>query len=358
MGAVIGVAGLSQTQRRHLANNSQLPPEMFEKAAAEKPSMRGMVLDILYDPQDNDKVSKIVVLMMAKVPRDRIIPNGDKNLMISQKYDKKAMGVDPDFNWRLSYYPIAIEPAKGYMGTDADDKVIFYGAATEQSYSSIAQYVQLLEDKGIFESYGYLTAAEKRRLTGTRNNMDKVDGSIEARVGVRGNTTDAAALARTERERIAQENAERKAQARAAEKARKQEQDSTPSGKLAGKMSLHFNEKSFNPDIELEQAHNFAFLNDDRFIVLEELGNKMGFTSLRAAYDAVNGKHSEVLVELTAMGACEEDNAIDYAAALEKDLKDGLKNFFQRSKNRKDNVLYAAIVPFVKPGSDPTPETP
>ncbi len=353
-GDIIGFNQFPGHSKTAVKGSSGLNISQFN-ATVQEPSFRGFILSFVYR---DDNPRHIVVMPLAPILKGERIPNDDKNLMITRKQQLDPMGLRDNVNWRLNYMPVTLEITPKNFSLFETGKIVKFGTALPELQAVIFGQVQKLMEKGILHSANFLPSQMARQLRGRETaDYQNIAGS-EARVAVYGNSRDAEALANSEAERAAEERmTKRNAKAEAA-RALREQMNASPSGKIAFKLGLRFNENA-NPDISLESALELGFIDEDMFLELDEMKGPLGYATLRKAFDTFRNDHSGVLTTLLSTGIC-TDNEEQYKAKIEIGLKDALEKFYQHLRTapeEKPDGWETHVVPYVPaPAQDGGPK--
>lgn len=294
------------------------------------PQFRGFVLEVAYDPQNNDSPTGFVVMPFAPFKKDRKMVNDEKNLMITSKQQLYTSGLTSERNWRLNYTPVLLPLNSKNFYLD-NGRVIKMGYASDDLTSLIMGQVKKLLDMGTFNTMGVLPSNLAGQLKGKQvGDYHKVIGP-EAHVAFFGNAKDAKALEQTaeakaaqEAKAAAEERAARRVEKADAARAMREQMRSSPSGRLAYSLGSRFKEAA-NPDISIEHALDLDLIDEDTFLVLDELS----CDTLRTAYDTLNGEHEKILKDIRYLELADKDSAETYKAGLEVKIKEALTGFYK-----------------------------
>ena len=363
-GDIIGFQKIPSDQSKIISGSSRTIISGFQ-ASPDKPSMRAFVLEIVYDAQDKDRIAGLVLLPMAPHEKKLRIENNDKNLMISQ--GQYAMGLDNQKNWRLNYTPFFLPVKKENFGLD-DAMVMKYGQASHDLAYIIARHASTLGDLNILHTMDVIPRSQLRTSLNTASKAyDRVvgnevgartfkGGAEDRRVLEQAEVVKAQALidqAREQEEARIREKAEAREHAKAEARERQQLMRSTPSGKLAWKNHVAFNE-SANPDLTFDAAFELQLIDGDQWLNFEEIGAKSGCKTIRTLYDAFKTNHEKILSDMVIVGVTSEENAVLDKASTEQSLKEILIIFYkklQASTGEQNEELSQKTVPYIIPPS-------
>lgn len=346
-GDIIGFNQFTGYSKVQVKGSSGLSIDAFQATVIE-PNYRGFVLDTIYK---GDKAVAVVVMPLAPTRKDVRVNNDDKNLMITNTRQHKLMGLNDKVNWRLNYMPVALELIPKNFSIPQPGRLVRFGTSAPDLCSVVLGHVDKLMQRGILHSSNFLPAGLARQLEGLQiARYDNIAGS-EARISVHGDTRSAAAAAEIDARKAAAQRAERKAAKVEEARAIKNNMLSTPSGKIAYSLGLRFNERA-NPDISIETAHSLKFIDDDTYLVLDDIKESLGVDTIRTAYDAFLNDHAAVYDTLVAKNLCTRDNQETFKGDVEAKIKSAVMSFYkyfqalpaeQKAHPQSGFVTYASI---------------
>lgn len=323
-GDIIGFNQFPGHSKVQVKGSSGLGIEAF-RATAYEPSFRGFALDTIYK---GEQAVAVIIMPLAPIPKGVRVENDDKNLMISNTRQHKFMGLSDKVNWRLNYMPVVLELIPKNFAVPNQGCIVRFGTSAPDLCAVVQGHVDKLKQLGILHSSNFLPPALAKQLEGQQvGRYENIIGS-EARIAVHGDSRAAADAAKIDARKAAERKAEKKAAKTESARELKDNMQSTPSGKIAYSLGLRFN-KEANPDMNIKTAHDMGFIDDDTYLILDDIRESLGVTTIRTAYDAFLNNHAAIYDTLVSKNLCTRDNQESFKGDVEAKIKSAMTSFYK-----------------------------